>query len=104
MYQALTLLGRLLHQAGMVTASIWEMKEETEVGFVMALHQVAGMAVSRTLRMKLGTESRRRPDSSEGEEEDKVPGSWRAATAVAEKEEDGKELELHFGRDAKRVN
>jgi hypothetical protein len=85
----LTLLGRLLYQAGRVPASIWEMMEEREVGSMMSAHQVAGMAVSMTVRMELGTESRRLESSSLEDKvlEDKVPVpvAWGAARAVAEK-------------------
>jgi hypothetical protein len=82
--QALTLLGRLLYQAGRVPASMSDMIEEREAGSMISFHQVAGMAVSMTVRIELGTESRRARSASSDEDEE-VPVAWGAARAVAEK-------------------
>lgn len=53
--QALTLAGRLLYQAGMVPASIWLMMESREEGLRTSSYQEAGMAVSRTVMIEVGT-------------------------------------------------
>lgn len=51
---------------------------------MMSANQVAGMAVAMTLRIELGTESRRM-ESSSLEEEDEVLVPWGAARAVPAK-------------------
>lgn len=80
--QALTLLGRLLYQAGRVPASICAIREERELGSMMSFKKLTGTAVSMTVRMELGTEARRAAASIESDE---VPVAWGAARAVAEK-------------------
>lgn len=82
--QALTLLGRLLYQAGMVPAWISEMMESREEGSMISLNQLVGMAVSITARMEVGIESRRAVSSSVADEEE-VPVAWGRARAVAPK-------------------
>jgi len=82
--QALTLLGRLLYQAGMVPAAISEMMESWEDGSMNSLNQLLGMAVSMTVRMEVGIESRRAVSSSAANEEE-VPVAWGRARAVAPK-------------------
>lgn len=56
--QALTLAGRLLYQAGIVPASISAIMEDCEAGLARSLYHDAGMAVSRTVKMELGTSER----------------------------------------------
>jgi hypothetical protein len=89
--QALTLLGRLLYQAGMVPASISERMESREEGSMISLNQLVGMAVSMTARMEVGIESRRAVSSSVADEEE-VPVAWGRARAVAPKRKAARSL------------
>lgn len=54
--QAFTLLGRATYQAGRVPASISLTIAEREVGSMISSYQEAGMAVSSTVRIELGTD------------------------------------------------
>lgn len=53
--QALTLAGSLLYQAGIVPASISAIMEDCEAGLAKSLYHDAGIAVSRTVKIELGT-------------------------------------------------
>lgn len=53
--QALTLAGRLLYQAGKVPAWISLMTESREAELSISSYQEAGTAVSRTVRIEVGT-------------------------------------------------
>jgi hypothetical protein len=52
---SLTLAGSLLYQAGIVPASMSAIILDSEVGLARSSYHEAGMAVSRTVKMELGT-------------------------------------------------
>jgi hypothetical protein len=88
----------------MVPASISDMMEALEAGSMMSANQVAGMAVAMTLRMELGTESRRIESSPlEEEEEDEVPVPWGAARAVPAKRRAAMSLNCILDVDVERM-
>jgi hypothetical protein len=79
------------------------MMEALEAGSMMSANQVAGMAVAMTLRMELGTESRRIESSPLEEEEDEVLVPWGAARAVPAKRRAAMSLNCILDVDVERM-
>jgi hypothetical protein len=77
------------------------MMEALEEGSMMSANQVAGMAVAMTVRMELGTESRRIESSSLEEDEVLVP--WGAARAVPAKRRAARSLNCILDWDVERM-